>query len=34
VALRIGAGLAWMEICKSASLEGDNGKLVFITFTL
>jgi hypothetical protein len=31
-ALGIGAGLAWIEIFKSTSLEGDSGMLVFFTF--
>ena len=31
-ALGIGAGLAWVEIFKTASLEGDSGMLVFFTF--
>jgi hypothetical protein len=30
-ALGIGAGLAWIEIFKSTSLEGDSGMLVFFT---
>src|SRR5882672_6171525 len=28
----IGAGLAWAEIFKTTSLEGDSGMLVFFTF--
>jgi hypothetical protein len=31
-ALGIGAGLAWVEIFKTASSEGDSGMLVFFTF--
>ena len=31
-ALGIGAGLAWIEIFKTTSLEGDSGMLVFFTF--
>jgi hypothetical protein len=31
-ALGIGAGLAWVEIFKTASFEGDGGMLVFFTF--
>jgi hypothetical protein len=31
-ALGIGAGLAWVEIFKTSSLEGYNGMLVFFTF--
>jgi len=31
-ALGIGAGLAWVEIFKTTSLEGDSGMLVFFTF--
>ena len=31
-ALGIGAGLAWIEIFKSTSVEGDSGMLVFFTF--
>ncbi len=31
-ALGIGAGLAWIEILKTASFEGYNGMLVFFTF--
>jgi len=31
-ALGIGAGLAWVEIFKTASAEGDSGMLVFFTF--
>jgi hypothetical protein len=31
-ALGIGAGLAWAEIFKTTSLEGDSGMLVFFTF--
>ena len=30
-ALGIGAGLAWIKIFKTASLEGDSGMLVFFT---
>ena len=31
-ALGIGAGLAWVEIFKTSSLEGYSGMLVFFTF--
>jgi len=31
-AIGIGAGLAWVEIFKTTSLEGDSGMLVFFTF--
>ena len=31
-ALGIGAGLVWIEIFKTTSLEGDSGMLVFFTF--
>jgi len=31
-ALGIGAGLAWVEIFKTTSSEGDSGMLVFFTF--
>jgi hypothetical protein len=31
-ALGIGAGLAWVEIFKTASFEGYSGMLVFFTF--
>ena len=31
-ALGIGVGLAWVEIFKSTSFEGDSGMLVFFTF--
>ena len=31
-ALGIGAGLAWVEIFKTTSFEGDSGMLVFFTF--
>ena len=31
-ALGIGAGLAWVEIFKTTSFEGDSGRLVFFTF--
>ena len=31
-ALGIGVGLAWIEIFKTTSLEGDSGMLVFFTF--
>ncbi|MEH2567026.1 hypothetical protein [Bradyrhizobium sp. AZCC 2289] len=31
-ALGIGAGLAWVEIFKTASFEGYSGMLVFLTF--
>jgi hypothetical protein len=31
-AIGIGAGLAWIEIFKTTSLEGDSGMLVFFTF--
>jgi len=31
-ALGIGAGLAWVEIFKTTSVEGDSGLLVFFTF--
>lgn len=31
-ALGIGAGLAWVEIFKTTSAEGDSGMLVFFTF--
>jgi hypothetical protein len=31
-ALGIGTGLAWVEIFKTTSLEGDSGMLVFFTF--
>jgi hypothetical protein len=31
-ALGIGAGLAWIEIFKTTSFEGDSGILVFFTF--
>ena len=31
-ALGIGAGLAWVEIFKTTSAEGDSGRLVFFTF--
>jgi hypothetical protein len=31
-ALGIGAGLAWVDIFKTTSFEGDNGMLVFFTF--
>jgi hypothetical protein len=31
-ALGIGAGLAWVEIFKTTSLEGYSGMLVFLTF--
>jgi hypothetical protein len=31
-ALGIGAGLAWVEIFKTSSFEGDSGMLVFLTF--
>ena len=31
-ALGIGAGLAWLEIFKTANFEGDSGRLVFFTF--
>jgi hypothetical protein len=31
-ALGIGAGLAWVEIFKTTSLEGYSGMLVFFTF--
>ncbi len=31
-ALGIGAGLAWVELFRTSSLEGDGGTLVFLTF--
>jgi hypothetical protein len=31
-ALGIGAGLAWVDIFKTTSFEGDYGMLVFFTF--
>ena len=31
-ALGVGAGLAWTEIFKTGSAEGDSGMLVFFTF--
>ena len=31
-ALGIGAGLAWVEIFKTTSFEGDSGMLVFFSF--
>ena len=31
-AIGIGAGLAWIEIFKTTSAEGDSGMLVFFTF--
>jgi hypothetical protein len=31
-AIGIGAGLAWIEIFKTTSFEGDSGMLVFFTF--
>jgi hypothetical protein len=31
-AFGIGGGLAWVEIFKTSSFEGDSGMLVFLTF--